>query len=403
MKKHCDMCGAPIDKSIGFCPRCDQQRKIFTDQQRAVYHAAAKTVAEKKQMKDSGKKKKHLLTRLCLWIAICVLLSTVVTVSLVCLDVVDIPVVDDAVRKVELLFHRKHDWIDATCTAPRTCKECGETEGPALDHTWKSATCQEQEVCTRCGMIGQSAKGHDWTNATCTAPRTCEECGETEGTALGHRWMEATCTAPRTCKECEETEGTALDHRWIDATYETPKTCSVCGITEGEVLVKSWTYINELEYIHNFGKVWILCTEKLGAAVNSDITDKNAYVDFNTPAYVTGPVEDYLRNEYTYGLCVDGLDYSEYSISYYLGGKYSTFSGYVSMTPDVSTHSAATKGKYFEVYGDGVLLGRSPTMTSNLPAQTFSIDVTGVEVLTIKYPKTAGPSRMAMIFDGKLS
>ena len=360
MKKRCDMCGSPIDKSIGFCPRCDQQRKIFTDEN---------TVGKKK--------KKRLIPRLCLWIVIGVLLSTVITVSLVCLDVVDIPVVDDAVRKVELLFHRKHDWTDATCTAPRTCKECGETEGTALGHTWKAATCQEAEICTRCDMIGQNAKGHDWANATCTAPRTCKECGETEGTALGHRWM--------------------------DAPYETPKTCSACGIAEGGVLVRSWIYINELEYILNYGKVWILCDEKLGNAVNSDITDENAYADFNTPAYVTGAVEDYLRNEYTYGLCVDGLDYSEYSITYYLGGKYSTFSGVVSMTPDVITHSFAAKGKYFEVYGDGVLLGRSPIMTNNLPPQTFSIDVTGVEVLTISYPKTSGPSRMAMIFDGKLS
>ena len=244
---------------------------------------------------------------------------------------------------------------------------------------------------------------HAWADATCTAPRTCEECGETEGSALGHNWLEATCTDPRICSVCQQTEGTALGHQWMDATYEAPKTCNVCGAVEGEVLARPWIYINELSYIDNFGRVWIMCEEPQSHTADSDITDREAYTDYRTPGCVTGPVYDYLGNEYTYGLCVDGLDYLEYSITYYLGEEYTTFSGYVSMTPDVWTDSAAATGKYFEVYGDGVLLGRSPTMTNSLPAQSFSIDVTGVDVLTIQYPKTTGPSRMATIFDGKLS
>lgn len=34
----------------------------------------------------------------------------------------------------------KHEWVDATCTAPKTCSKCQETEGEALGHTegdWK--------------------------------------------------------------------------------------------------------------------------------------------------------------------------------------------------------------------------------------------------------------------------
>ena len=154
MKKYCGMCGAPIDKSIGFCPRCDPQRKNFTNEN---------TV--------DGKKAKRLITRLCLWIVICVLLSTVVTVSLVCLDVVDIPVVDDAVRKVELLFHRKHDWIDATCVDPETCEICGETRG--------------------------EPKGHDWQDATWLEPRYCPDCEETEGKPLGYSEDPAACDLPQ--------------------------------------------------------------------------------------------------------------------------------------------------------------------------------------------------------------
>ena len=154
MKKYCGMCGAPIDKSIGFCPRCDLQRKISTDEN---------TVGKKK--------KKRLIPRLCLWIVICVLLSAVITVSLVCLDVVDIPVVDDAVREVELLFHREHEWMEATCVDPETCEICGETQG--------------------------EPKGHDWQDATWLEPRYCPACGETEGKPLGYSEDPAACDLPQ--------------------------------------------------------------------------------------------------------------------------------------------------------------------------------------------------------------
>lgn len=74
---------------------------------------------------------------------------------------------------------------------------------------------------------------HSWAEATCTEPKTCTSCGETEGEALGHTWKAATCTEPKTCTVCGATEGEALGHQWTEATYLTPKTCSVCGETEG--------------------------------------------------------------------------------------------------------------------------------------------------------------------------
>ena len=64
---------------------------------------------------------------------------------------------------------------------------------------------------------------HNWNAATCTAPKTCSKCGETEGTALGHKWTDATCTAPKTCSVCGTKEGTAAGHKYVNGT------CSVCG------------------------------------------------------------------------------------------------------------------------------------------------------------------------------
>lgn len=51
---------------------------------------------------------------------------------------------------------------------------------------------------------------HTWTEASCTAPKTCSKCAETEGTALSHMWKDATREAPKTCDRCRETEGQPL-------------------------------------------------------------------------------------------------------------------------------------------------------------------------------------------------
>lgn len=55
----------------------------------------------------------------------------------------------------------KHEWAEATCTEPKTCTKCGETEGEALGHDWgdweieKRATAAAEgtkiSTCSRCG------------------------------------------------------------------------------------------------------------------------------------------------------------------------------------------------------------------------------------------------------------
>lgn len=55
-----------------------------------------------------------------------------------------------------------------------------------------------------------SVCSHVWNNATCTQPKTCRDCGETQGAAAGHSWVDATRLSPKTCSVCGATEGTAL-------------------------------------------------------------------------------------------------------------------------------------------------------------------------------------------------
>ena len=253
-------------------------------------------------------------------------------------------------------------------------------------------------------ILSQTGHQHIWALASCTDARTCEICGETQGSALGHQWKEATCSAPRTCQRCGVTVGSALGHQWKEATYEAPRTCAVCGVTEGGVLARKWVYINELNYFAHNGKVWTMSKEAPSFDADPDFSDIKAHQNESKPGHITGPVYDHLGNYYTYGLSVDGVDYEAYDVTYYVGGEYDTFSGYISMTPDVRNDEHADQGKYFEVYGDGKRLYVSPIMTKyRNSALSFTVNISGVKQLTIRYPMTSGPSRMATIFDGKLS
>ena len=81
-----------------------------------------------------------------------------------------------------------HDWADATCTKPQTCKSCGATEGAALGHAvWyangKAPTCTDvgwaaYEKCSRCKYSTFQqipASGHDFIN------NRCANCGLWDG------------------------------------------------------------------------------------------------------------------------------------------------------------------------------------------------------------------------------
>ena len=137
-----------------------------------------------------------------------------------------------------------HVWLEATCTEPKTCSECGETEGEPIGHDMLPATPESPSTCSRCGYTeGEPLSPghvHVWTEATCTAPRVCTECGATEGVPLGHDMFPATTESPSTCSRCGYTDGEPLSpehvHTWVDATCTAPRTCSGCGATEGAAL-----------------------------------------------------------------------------------------------------------------------------------------------------------------------
>lgn len=102
----------------------------------------------------------------------------------------------------------KHEWHDATCSAPKTCVKCGETEGEMLPHTWKSATC--------------------------TAPKTCIVCGTTEGEPLGH----------------QETDWIIKNIDWLDCVGMRYKECKICKeVIKADRFVPQRAYTDGLFYM----------------------------------------------------------------------------------------------------------------------------------------------------------
>jgi len=86
-----------------------------------------------------------------------------------------------------------HAWIDATCTMPKTCVLCGETEGEIADHSWSAATCTKPYTCKICGFEEGEALGHTGGKPTCNALAVCVACGETYGALAPHEWENGKC------------------------------------------------------------------------------------------------------------------------------------------------------------------------------------------------------------------
>lgn len=156
----------------------------------------------------------------------------------------------------------KHEvWIDATCTEPKTCQECGATEGETIEHKWIDANCETPKTCNVCGEIEGQPLGHKWIDATCTEPKTCEYCGITTGNALGHDWADATCIEAITCINCSETKGKALGHKIDEWEVENEPTCAEEGTEIGTCNVCERTIKQKIDKVeHTLGE-WVITKE----------------------------------------------------------------------------------------------------------------------------------------------
>ena len=89
-------------------------------------------------------------------------------------------------------------------------------------------------------LTGCSQHEHTWNQATCTAPKTCSECGATEGEALGHTWE--AIDGVMTCSVCGEVDETAI--------VETKPLCGL-PVKDGEEAVKEYLNIFAQNNVQN--------------------------------------------------------------------------------------------------------------------------------------------------------
>ena len=172
-------------------------------------------------------------------------------------------------------------------------------------------------------------------------------------------------------------------------------------------------YINEIVSLGGRnGLVWTRSTKPVNSGY--EYTNEDAPECWSDPNYMdgghtSGIVRDNWGNVYKYGIHVDGGEKEAYYFSVDLYGEYTAFTGTVACPERSAAISQyvynQTKAytKYFEVYGDDVLLYISPTMRYDYSPQKFTVDITGINRLTIVYPATKGPNEIATIYDGKLS
>ena len=102
----------------------------------------------------------------------------------------------------------QHQWVEADCLYPKTCRLCGKISEEALGHIEViddsvNSTCTEKGLtqgkhCSLCGkiLVAQEeipALGHKWNMPTCTTPKTCPVCKTTEGEPYGHTFENGEC------------------------------------------------------------------------------------------------------------------------------------------------------------------------------------------------------------------
>ena len=132
-----------------------------------------------------------------------------------------------------------HDWNDATCLTPKTCKVCGATDGEALGHDWTSPDvdlCKVQSTCSRCGATDGENKEHTPENDDndCSTALNCGVCGK-EILAAGEHSPEkddGNCTTEQKCTVCGQV-AVAAKNAHNDADHDYLCDNAGCQVTVG--------------------------------------------------------------------------------------------------------------------------------------------------------------------------
>lgn len=199
----CPECGQEISEKALKCPKCGVD--LVKKREEVIKREKEK---EKQEKKEAQKEKRISMKRSLIKIAkLLILVLIVVVVGIGLFKINGLLKDPDSVAAIygKTGMCLSHNYIEATCQAPETCKICGKTKGEAIAHNYEivnaiQADCENAgEVIYKCSMCGDSYKdvtealGHKWQDATCKTPKTCTVCGKTEGSALGHTTISGIC------------------------------------------------------------------------------------------------------------------------------------------------------------------------------------------------------------------
>lgn len=76
--------------------------------------------------------------------------------------------------------------------ADKASSHVSKSQTPVHKHSFSTATCIKPATCA-CGLIQGSTVGHTWIDASCTAPKTCSVCRATEGSTKAHLFVDKKC------------------------------------------------------------------------------------------------------------------------------------------------------------------------------------------------------------------
>lgn len=138
---------------------------------------------------------------------------------------------------------------------------------------------------------------HEWTEATCTAPKTCSLCQKAEGEPLRHSWNDATCTTPKICSSCKETEGKELGHDYkeettFDYVSAVTTTAQICNRCNNKLESKSdlkrlhngeYFLMSASEFDARFEYMLITMVEEIRATVGIYNIDYLSFIDEESP------------------------------------------------------------------------------------------------------------------------
>ena len=191
---------------------------------------------------------------------LCLLFSLVLLLGAVACDGSDIETESDTIAATESMTESATESLteSATATETETMTET-QTKTDTVTET-ESATETETQTETETEHI------HDWTEASCLVPKTCNECGETEGEPLGHSGGQATCLGRAKCDVCGKVYGEVAKHDYsgqittteylaTPATTARPATyyysCIYCGGATSKRFAYGGTILENLETNYN--------------------------------------------------------------------------------------------------------------------------------------------------------